>query len=273
MLRGRRSGGVRALPRLRLVAFATIASLLPLGSYAFLTAAPAAADTAPTVTAVSPDVGPVAGGTAVTITGTGFIVGSTTVAFGTTPATDVTVTSDTTLTATAPPNPTGGSVDVVVTATDTVADSVGDQPRRPVRVRTAHRHRAESRCGPDRRRHGGDGHGHPFVPGASVSFGATAATDVTVTSATTLQATAPAGVDTGVVDVTVTTPGSDGGTSGTSPLDLYAYAAPTVTAIAPSTGLADTATSVTITGTDFSSVTRSTSEPPPPPSWPCGRRR
>jgi len=252
VLRGRRSGGVRALPRLRLVAFATIASLLPLGSYAFLTAAPAAADTAPTVTAVSPDVGPVAGGTAVTITGTGFIVGSTTVAFGTTPATDVTVTSDTTLTATAPPNPTGGSVDVVVTATDTVAVPSATSPDDLFAYGPPTVTGLSPGAGPIAGGTVVTVTGTSFVPGASVSFGATAATDVTVTSATTLQATAPAGVDTGVVDVTVTTPGSDGGTSGTSPLDLYAYAAPTVTAIAPSTGLADTATSVTITGTDFS---------------------
>ncbi|MBW4079504.1 MAG: hypothetical protein HIU84_13565, partial [Acidobacteria bacterium] len=36
----------------------------------------------PTVTAVSPNVGPTTGGTSVTITGTGFVVGTTTVAFG-----------------------------------------------------------------------------------------------------------------------------------------------------------------------------------------------
>jgi hypothetical protein len=104
--RGRRSGGVHALLRGRVVAFATVAAFLPIGSYAVLNAAPAvtaAGDAAPTVTAVSPDNGPTAGGTTVTVTGSGFVEGSTSVAFGTTPATAVTVTSDTTLTATSPP--------------------------------------------------------------------------------------------------------------------------------------------------------------------------
>ncbi len=45
--------------------------------------------------------GPLAGGTLVTITGTGF-AGATAVYFGTSPATDVTVLSDTTITAGSP---------------------------------------------------------------------------------------------------------------------------------------------------------------------------
>ena len=49
---------------------------------------------APTVTGLSPTSGPAAGGTLVTITGTGF-TGATAVDFGTTPATSFTVVSDT----------------------------------------------------------------------------------------------------------------------------------------------------------------------------------
>ena len=48
----------------------------------------------PAVSGVSPTSGPVAGGTLVTITGTGF-TGATAVDFGTTPATGLTVVSDT----------------------------------------------------------------------------------------------------------------------------------------------------------------------------------
>jgi hypothetical protein len=94
--------------------------------------------------------------------------------------------------------------------------------------------------------------GTSFAPDATVSFGTTAATRVTVTSATTLQATTPAAMHGGSVNVTVTQPGSYGGTSATSSSDLYAYGAPTVTAIAPATGPPDSTTFVTITGTGFS---------------------
>ena len=56
---------------------------------------------APTVSSVSPNSGPVAGGTAVTITGTNFAAGAT-VKFGATAATNVVVVSSTSITATTP---------------------------------------------------------------------------------------------------------------------------------------------------------------------------
>lgn len=60
---------------------------------------------APTVTAISPTAGPIAGGTAVTITGTGF-TGATAVSFGGVAASGViTVSSDTQITALAPCSP------------------------------------------------------------------------------------------------------------------------------------------------------------------------
>ena len=55
----------------------------------------------PTVTGISPTSGPVAGGTTVTITGTGF-TGATAVMFGTTGATSYTVVSATSITAVSP---------------------------------------------------------------------------------------------------------------------------------------------------------------------------
>ena len=56
---------------------------------------------APTVTGLSPTSGSGAGGTSVTITGTGF-TGATAVDFGTTAATNLTVVNDTTITADSP---------------------------------------------------------------------------------------------------------------------------------------------------------------------------
>ena len=67
---------------------------------------------APTVTDVSPNSGPAAGGTLVTITGTGF-TGATAVDFGTTAAMEVTVQSATTITALSPAGT--GLVNVTVT--------------------------------------------------------------------------------------------------------------------------------------------------------------
>ncbi len=66
------------------------------------------------VTAAAPGVGPVAGGTLVTLTGSGFIHGMT-VTFGGKAATDVTVVDYRTLTCRTPAVAAAGSVDVVVT--------------------------------------------------------------------------------------------------------------------------------------------------------------
>ncbi|MGA8725166.1 MAG: IPT/TIG domain-containing protein, partial [Acidimicrobiales bacterium] len=55
----------------------------------------------PTVSSVAPSAGPAAGGTSVTITGTGFTA-ATAVAFGFTAATTFAVVSDTQITATSP---------------------------------------------------------------------------------------------------------------------------------------------------------------------------
>ncbi len=67
----------------------------------------------PTVTSVSPNNGPVAGGTAVTITGTNFAAGAT-VTFGSAAATNVVVVNSTTITATTPAG-SAGAVTVTVT--------------------------------------------------------------------------------------------------------------------------------------------------------------
>jgi len=70
---------------------------------------------APTVTAISPTSGPAAGGTVVTISGTGFstTAGATTARFGATAATGVSCASTTSCSATSPAG--SGTVDVTVT--------------------------------------------------------------------------------------------------------------------------------------------------------------
>jgi hypothetical protein len=71
---------------------------------------------APTVSAISPNTGTASGGTAVTVTGTGFLSGAT-VTIGGTAATGVTVASSTSITATTPAHA-AGAADVVVKNTD-----------------------------------------------------------------------------------------------------------------------------------------------------------
>jgi hypothetical protein len=78
---------------------------------------PLAATLRPTVTNVSPSSGPAAGGTSVTVTGTGFSSGLTSVMFGSKAATSFTVVNDTTLTAVSPAQAVS-TVDLAVTTTN-----------------------------------------------------------------------------------------------------------------------------------------------------------
>jgi len=88
---------------------------------------PSFASAAPTVTSISPNNGTYAGGTTVTITGTGFSSAST-VNFGSAAATSVTFVSSTKLTAKSPAGGEGALVDVTVkTEGTTSAANPGDQ--------------------------------------------------------------------------------------------------------------------------------------------------
>ena len=154
---------------------------------------------APTVTGLSPTSGAVAGGTSVTLTGTGF-TGATAVDFGTTAATNLTVVSGTTITADAPAGT--GTVDVTVTTpAGTSATSPADQFSYVVAAPTV------TGLSPTSGAVAGEAlvtlTGIGFTGATAVDFGTTAATNLTVVTGTTITADAPAG--TGTVDVTVTT--------------------------------------------------------------------
>src|ERR1019366_8306786 len=89
--------------------------------------------------------------------------------------------------------------------------------------------------------------GTNFAAGATVTFGAAAATNVVVTNSTTITATAPAGAA-GAVTVTVNNPGGQSG----SLASAFTYVAPpTVTSVSPNSGTTAGGTAVTITGTNF----------------------
>jgi hypothetical protein len=200
---------------------------------------------APTVTSISPTAGPSAGGTTVTLTGTG-LSGATAVTFGGTAAPGYTVVSATTITATAPAGT--GTVDVrVTTVGGSSAISAADQfTYVPAPTVTSVSPTAGPTSGGTTVTLTGTG-----LSGATaVTFGGTLATGFTVNSATQITATAPAG--TGTVDVRVTTAG---GTSATSAADQFTYvAAPTVTSLSPTAGPTGGGTTVTITGTGFAAA-------------------
>jgi autotransporter-associated beta strand protein len=207
---------------------------------------------APVVAGISPNSGPDAGGTLVTITGTGF-TGATAVDFGTTAATNVTVVNNTTITADSPAG--SGVVDVtVITPAGTSATSSADQfTYIAAPTVTGLNPTSGPAAGGTLLTITGTG----FTGATAVDFGTTAATDFTVVNGTTITADSPAG--TGTVDVTVTT---TDGTSATTSSDRFTYiaaaattTAPTVTGVSPNSGPTVGGTTVTIVGTNFTGAT------------------
>jgi hypothetical protein len=102
--------------------------------------------------------------------------------------------------------------------------------------------------------------GNNFVGTPSVHFGSNLATNVNVTSPTSLTAKVPSG-SLGAVDVTVTNAapsgvGGQGPTSTTGASDKYTYGlAPTVASVSPNVGAPSGGTSVTVTGTNLGGAT------------------
>jgi RHS repeat-associated protein len=203
---------------------------------------------APAVTGIAPGAGTTGGGGTVTITGTGF-TGASAVAFGAVPATAFTVVSSTQITAT-PPAQTAGAVDVTVTAPGGVSPAVPpDQySYAPVPAVTGIAPASGATTGGTVVTITGTG----FSGATAVSFGALAATQVTVVSGTKITVTSPAHAA-GSIDVTVTTPG---GVSPVVAADTFTYlTSPAVTAVAPVSGPVKGGTVVTITGSGFGGAT------------------
>ena len=201
----------------------------------------------PAVSAVSPVAGLPAGGSVVTVTGTGF-TGASAVSFGGVPGTAVAVNpAGTAITVTAPAGT--GTVDVTVTT------PAGTSATTPADSFTYEAAPAVAAVSPVSGQPVGGAvvsvTGTGFSGASAVDFGATAATSFTVVSAGTVTATAPAG--TGTVDVTVTTPVA---TSATSPADQFTYQAiPIIASVSPVAGTPEGDSSVTITGTNLSDAT------------------
>ncbi len=195
----------------------------------------------PSVTSVNPTSGPEAGGISVKITGAN-LNGATSVAFGAHSATQFTIDSASTITATAPAGA-AGTVDITVTTpAGTSGTSTSDHftylPPPSVKKLAA-------KSGP------GDGGTTVTISGAnlegatSVTFGTVSTTDFTVVSAKAITVVTPAGA--GTAPVSVTTPG---GTSAASAKAVFEYT-PLIEAIAPSSGPLAGGTRVTLSGAGF----------------------
>jgi LPXTG-motif cell wall-anchored protein len=199
----------------------------------------------PAVTGVVPGNGPETGGTPVTITGTGF-TGATDVTFDGSPATDVVVVNDTTITAVTPAG-IPGTADVVVEhpvgdslpgtfVYDVVPDVTGIAPN-----------------------HGPQTGGTPvtisgtgFTGSTGVTFDGAPGTAFTVVNDGTITVTTPAGLP-GPADVVVQHP------NGASLPGLFTYdvvpAAPVITGLDPDHGPYLGGTDLTISGSGFTGAT------------------
>lgn len=174
---------------------------------------PATPSAVPVISGVSPNRGPVGGGTSVTITGSGFLT-ATGLKFGNTAAVGMTILNDTQITATSPAG-SPGTVDITVTVPGaTSAISAAD---RFTYVAAPVVSSISTATGPT----SGGTHvtitGTGFTSATVVTFGAAAA-GFTVNSDTQITATSPAG--TGTVNIQVTTPG---GTSATGTEDQFTF--------------------------------------------------
>jgi hypothetical protein len=201
----------------------------------------------PTVTAVSPTSGPIAGGTSVTISGTNF-TGATAVSFGSVAASSFTVNSATSITAVDPAEAAGTVHVTVTTANGTSVTNAADQftfvaPGAPTVTGLSPTSGLTT---------GGTSvtiTGTNFTGATAVDFGSVAASSFTVNSATSITAVDPAEAA-GTVTVTVTTPA---GTAATDAQDQFTFVtpAPAVTSLSPTSGPTTGGTSVTITGNNF----------------------
>ena len=204
-------------------------------------------DAVPAITGISPASGPTAGGSTVTLTGTG-LTRATAVQFGPTTTSNVVRVSATTLRVTSPARAVG-TVDVRVTTpggTSAVTTRARYTYQAPPAVTSL-----STTAGPLRGGTAVTVTGLRLDGATRVSFGGTDAA-FTVVSATTIRATTPAHAA-GLVSVTVTTPF---GTSAASPSATFAFdPVPVITGVSPQTGPPAGGTVVTLTGTGLTRAT------------------
>ncbi|MEI6024038.1 MAG: IPT/TIG domain-containing protein [Phycisphaerales bacterium] len=202
---------------------------------------------APTVTSVVPNSGPIAGGTAITITGTNFTGAS--VTLGGVAPTSVVVVSPTQITAV---TPTGQSSSINIVA-NLVVTTLGGTVTKTGAFTYAAAPTLTSvtpSAGPLAAGTTLTLTGTNFLAGATVKVGGVAATSVVVVSSTSITAVTPAGTA-GAKDVAVTTVGG----VATKTTAFTYVALPTITTVAPISGPVAGGTTITITGTNLTGAT------------------
>jgi hypothetical protein len=202
----------------------------------------------PAITSVSPNAGPLNGGTVVTITGSGSVTG---VAFGSTAASGVKFVSDSEITVNSPKVPSPGVRDISVTTSNgTSATVAADQF---YSAATPVIDSVSPSSGPQ-----GGGTtvtltGTGFTDATVVDFGATAGTDLTVLSDSSLTVVSPPGTGGYDPELEVTGPG---GESAAKASEQFDYIGPHITSISPNSGSTAGGTAVTIKGGDFTGATQ-----------------
>lgn len=195
----------------------------------------------PTIDSISPNSGTTLGGTAITLTGTNFIVGAT-LKIGGVAATSVVVFSATQITAVTPIG-TAGLQDVLLTTTGGTATKTGGFTYLALPTITS--------VAPSNGTIGGGTNvsifGTNLIGVTSVTFGSAQATNVIEVSATKITAVTPAGIN-GLADVSLTT--TSGNTIKTGGF-TYTTALPTIASVSPISGPQSGGTTITITGTNF----------------------
>ncbi|MGA5823670.1 beta strand repeat-containing protein [Kitasatospora sp. NPDC094028] len=192
---------------------------------------------APVISGINPNHGPAAGGTAVTISGSG-LTGATSVKFGTVPVPFFTLVSDSQITTIAPAG-TGSAAVTVTTPLGTSNGVIYTYGAVPVITALSP---ASGTAGTSVLISGSG-----FTGASSVHFGTASAT-FAVQSDAQIQATTPAG--SGTIQVTVTTP------AGTSNNVAFTYTAPpAITAVSPASGPTGGGNTVTINGAGFTGAT------------------
>jgi hypothetical protein len=197
------------------------------------------------VDTIVPDEGPESGGTAVTLTGSGF-VGATAVEFDGTPGTAFTVVNDTTITVTSPVH-LPGVIDVVV-----IDDAGGDSD--PVDFEYLAVAADATALAPNSGSEAGGTvvtiTGTGFLGATGVEFDGIAGTEFTVVDDTTITVTSPAH-DPGLIGVVVLDPAGD-----SEPVAFeFVAVASAATALEPPFGPAEGGTVVTVTGSGFLGAT------------------
>ena len=201
---------------------------------------------APTLTSINPTSGTTAGSTSFTLSGSGFVPG-TTVTIGGVAATSISITNSTTLTGNTPAYASGSLAKDVV-----VNNGAGTATLSNGFTYTASAPTVSSITPSTGSTAGGTSvtiSGTQFVPGTTVTIGGVAATSVSVTNSTTLTATTPAYVSGSLTTDVVVNNGT--GSATLTGGFTYTVGAPTLVSINPNTGSTAGGSSVTLSGTNF----------------------